>query len=133
MPAFTLSLTLPRRGGGDWHIGLLLWLLALLLLLLPTMALAADPVLRLDHAEFILSDAAEPPPDSAPWQPQKLPDDWSITRPEASGYAWYRLRFDLAEGPKAQQAIFMLWLRTVGAVYLNGTQVGQDGIFGHAR
>ena len=87
MPAFTLSLTLPRRGGGDWHIGLLLWLLALLLLLLPTMAFAADPVLRLDQAEFILSDAAEPPPDSAPWQPQTLPDYWGTTRPVTSGYA----------------------------------------------
>ena len=129
MPAFTLSLTLPRRGGGDWHIGLLLWLLALLLLLLPTMALAADPVLRLDHAEFILSDAAEPPPDSAPWQPQTLPDNWRATRPDASGYAWYRLRFDLPKRPDELQAIYMPWLRTVGAVYLNGTHVGQDGPF----
>ena len=99
-------------------------LLTWLFLALPTPVSAADPVLRLDQAEFILSDSVEPPPDSAPWQPQTLPDNWRATRPDASGYAWYRLRFDLPKQPDEQQAIYIPWLRTVGAVHLNGSHVG---------
>ena len=81
---------------------------------------AAAPMLTLDSAQFIHSDAAEPPPDSAPWQPQSLPDNWKVSRPKVFGYAWYRLRFDLPEQPDQPYAAYIPWLRTIGAFYVNG-------------
>jgi signal transduction histidine kinase len=104
-------------------------IITLALLLTSKPAHADDPVLRLTQADFILSDAPEPPPDSAPWQPQTLPDNWQVSRAAASGYAWYRLRFDLPKQVEGLQAIYVPWLRTIGAVYLNGTYIGQDGTF----
>lgn len=100
-----------------------------LLLLGPSSALAADPVLRLSSAEFILSDAPEPPPDSAPWQPQSLPDNWRVSRPGTYGYGWYRLRFDLPAAPDQLFAAYMPVLQTVGALYVNGVDVGYSGTF----
>ena len=77
------------------------WGLFSLLLLVPLVASSADdPILRLTQAEFILSDAPEPPPDSAPWRPQMLPDAWWDSRPSASGYGWYRVRFSLPDQPQ---------------------------------
>ena len=102
---------------------------ALLFALLPTLAHAADPVLRLDHAEFILSDAPEPPPDSADWKPQTLPDDWSLSRPNTSGYGWYRLRFSLPDQPHEPFAAYLPRIRTVGAIYINGVYAGRTGPF----
>lgn len=94
-------------------------------------AAAADaPILLLDQAEFILNDGAEPPADSAAWKPQALPDAWASSRDGASGYAWYRIRFDLPLPPQSMQAVYLPSLRTVGAVVLNGTQIGQYGTFG---
>ena len=91
---------------------------------------AAAPVIVLDSAQFLKSDAAEPPPDSAPWQAQPLPDNWRISRPHEFGYAWYRLRFDIDAQPREPYAAFMPWLRSIGAVYVNGVLVGRTGPFG---
>ncbi len=52
-------------------------LLASLLVAAPLAApnvACAEGVQRLDRAEFVPSDAAEPPGDSAAWQPVTLPD-----------------------------------------------------------
>ncbi|MFO1206236.1 MAG: sensor histidine kinase [Burkholderiales bacterium] len=94
--------------------------------------MAADPVLRLSSAEFVFSDAREPPPDSAPWQPQTLPDDWRVSRPGTYGYGWYRLRFDLPAAPDQLFAAYLPVLQTVGALYVNGVEVGDSGTFGQA-
>jgi hypothetical protein len=32
-----------------------------------------------DQADFILGDSPEPPPDSAAWQRQPLPDNWLVS------------------------------------------------------
>ena len=98
----------------------------------PSVAVAADPVLRLSSAEFVLSDAPKPPPDSAPWQPQTLPDDWRVSRPGTYGYGWYRLRFDLPAAPDQLFAAYMPVLQTVGALYVNGVEVGSNGTFDQA-
>ncbi len=47
-------------------------LLILLLALLPGAAIAEGLHLRLDRVDRVASDAAEPPPDSAAWQPMPL-------------------------------------------------------------
>src|SRR5260221_5650796 len=91
---------------------------------------AAAPVLTLHSAQFIHTDADDPPPDSAPWQSQSLPDNWKVSRPKVFGYAWYRLRFDLPAQPGQPYAAYIPWLRTIGAVYVNGVQVGRTGPFG---
>lgn len=98
----------------------------LLSLLLAGHACAQDHLLDLDRAEIVLSDAAEPPPDSAAWQPQALPHDRRSTRPGASGVAWYRLRFELPARPEGPQAVMAKRLRGDGAIYVNDTLVGQN-------
>jgi signal transduction histidine kinase len=103
---------------------------ALLALLLASHVWAQGRVQVLDRADIVLSDAAEPPPDSAAWEPQTLPDSWRKTRPDASGYAWYRLRFELPSRPEETQAMMAKRLRTVGAVYVNGRAIGQTAEFG---
>jgi len=104
-------------------------LMALLGLALPTKATAPDPILQLNSAEFILSDADQPPPDSAPWKPQLLPDAWRRSRPGTYGYAWYRLRFDVPHQPTEPFAIYTSVLRTVGVVYVNGILAGRSAPF----
>ena len=108
-------------------------LIALLIALTACAAPAADAPgagLRLDHAEFLASDAAEPPSDTAAWQPQSLPDDWDATHAGMRGVGWYRLRFELTPPVPAKPAIYLPLLRNVGAVYLNGALVGSTGAFG---
>ena len=104
-------------------------LLGCLGLIAPSSAQAAEPLLQLTSADFVLSDSSEPPPDSAPWQPQTLPDDWRVSRPATYGYGWYRLRFDLPAGADQLFAAYMPVLQTVGALYVNGVDVGQSGTF----
>jgi signal transduction histidine kinase len=77
-------------------------------------------------------DSAVPPPDSAAWQAVSLPDLWWVSRPGIRGYAWYRFHFDLPVLPKGRQALFFPRLRTVGAAFVNGREVGQSGEFGVA-
>jgi signal transduction histidine kinase len=106
--------------------------LALLLSLLGAgVALGSDAVQQLDAAQILLGDAPEPPPDAGPWQPQTLPDNWNVSRPEVHGYGWYRLRFDLPQVTDDPYAVYLPWLRTIGAVYVNGVLVGRTGEFGN--
>ncbi len=88
-------------------------------------AIAAETVQQLDTAQILLSDAVEPPPDAAPWKPQALPDNWNVSRQMAHGYAWYRLRFDLPQVPDEPYAVYLPWLRSIGAAYVNGVLVGR--------
>src|SRR5579862_829623 len=108
--------------------------LALVLCLLGGGSLAlADAVQQLDAAQILLGDTPGLPPDSAPWQPQTLPDNWNVSRPQVHGYSWYRLRFDLPQVTDDPYAVYLPWLRTIGAVYVNGVLVGRTGEFGNVR
>ena len=107
-------------------------LLNLLLLAFTLAASAADvpnTVLRLDRADFVASDAAEPPADAAAWKPTRLPDEWD-ERPDAAGYGWYRLRFELREPPAGQVAVYSAQMRNVAEMFVNGKPVGRTGEFG---
>ena len=108
--------------------------LVLALALGPTSSLGApdDLLLRLDQADFILSDSPEPPPDSAAWQRLNLPDNWLTSRPGARGYGWYRLHFDMSVEPDELYAAYVPLLQTSGAMYVNGVYVGQTGAFEQA-
>lgn len=106
-------------------------LLILLLALLPGAVLAEDLHLRLDHADSVASDAAEPPPDFAAWQSRTLPDHWDTTRADAGSFGWYRLRFDLQQPPPAGRiAVYVPRMRNVAEVFVNGTSIGRTGVFG---
>ena len=91
---------------------------------------AAAPPITIDRAQFLKSEAAEPPPDSAPWEGEALPDNWKKSRPKVYGYAWYRLTFDLPLKPGEPYAVYTPWMRTIGALYVNGAEVGRTGPFG---
>jgi len=58
---------------------------------------AAPEVTTMETAEFLVSDAEDPPADSALWQPIALPDNWHLSRPGFEGQVWYRLRFDVPQ------------------------------------
>jgi signal transduction histidine kinase len=81
---------------------------------------AAEPLLLLEDAEIIVTDSAVPPPDSAPWRMQRLPDDWQHSRPGFTGVAWYRIRFELADAPSSPWGLYLPVLRRVGTIYVNG-------------
>jgi signal transduction histidine kinase len=106
------------------------FLVALLIALPAVHAHAQDALRTLDRGDIVLSDSAEPPPDSAAWQPVSLPEFWPSTRPNVFGTAWYRLRLELPAQPDGPQAVMVARLSTVGAVYVNGRLVGQNGEWG---
>lgn len=108
-----------------------LYILALAMVLAPPQCVAETDalVLQLDRADFVLSDASEPPPDEAAWIPQSLPDNWLVSHPGAHGYGWYRLQFELPRDPDQLYAAFVPLLETFGALYVNGAYVGQTGDF----
>ena len=113
------------------------WVLSSLALLLSLLggglALAADAVQQLDAAQILLGDEPEVPSDAAPWKPQTLPDNWNVSRPRVHGYGWYRLRFEVPQAGDDPYAVFLPWLRTIGAVYVNGVLVGRTGEFGNVH
>jgi signal transduction histidine kinase len=90
---------------------------------------AGDLVFKLDQAEFILDESEVPPPDSAPWKPQPLPDNWSVSRPQASGFGWYRIRFVVPEQPSELYAVYVAKIAVNGAFYINGQLLGSGGPF----
>ena len=95
----------------------------------PMMSLADEQVLQLDRAEFVLDDTESPPPDSAAWKPQQLPDNWSVSRPQASGFGWYRITFVLVQPPTQLYAVYASKIVVNAAFYLNGHYLGSGGIF----
>ncbi len=105
--------------------------LVIALLPLPTPSLEANgnPLLQLEQADFILDDSPEPPPDSAAWRRQPLPDSWVVSHPGAFGHGWYRLRFVLSAEPDELYAAYVPLLETFGVLYVNGEHAGQTGAF----
>lgn len=89
----------------------------------------APAPLRLDKAQILLSDSPLPPPDSAPWKPQRLPDNWSLTRPGVGGFAWYRVEFTLAAEARQMSALHVPKVSMNGAAYINGEFIGSGGHF----
>jgi signal transduction histidine kinase len=110
------------------------WRHWLVLLIAGTVALlganhAAASTLKLDSAELVLDESALPPSDSAPWQPQALPDNWNVSRPGEGGIAWYRLRFKLPRAPDRLYAIYVRKLSMNAAFHANGASLGSGGQF----
>ncbi len=85
----------------------------------------APPGVRLlDQAEFVISDAHRPPAEG--WTQVSLPDNWRERDPTLRGVAWYRIRFDLAEVPRAPQALYLPRVAVIGELWLNEAQLSTD-------
>lgn len=96
-----------------------LLLLCLLVTLMATWpAHAGQGVERFERADFVASDAVDPPPDDADWHPQPLP-----RRQEGPG--WYRVRFTLADKPDDSHSVFLPRLRADATIYVNGVEIGK--------
>lgn len=87
------------------------------------------PVLQLTQAKFLLEDGETIPADNAAWQPQTLPDNWSLSRSGVGGFAWYRIEFDLPQGAPQLSALHVPRFSMNGMAYVNGEFVGGDGRF----
>ncbi len=82
------------------------------------------PILQ---AQILLTGGDTPPPDGAPWQPQSLPDDWSRTRPQIGGDAWYRIEFELPPDRVMLSVVYVPRLSMTGAPFVNGVRIGTLG------
>ncbi|GAA5166079.1 sensor histidine kinase [Viridibacterium curvum] len=120
-----------------WATGLFALLAALLCASVLAQSTAGKPTTppkppaptRLDQAQILFSDALTPPPDSAAWQPQQLPDNWSLTRPGVGGFAWYRIEFTLNAKQLQLSALHVPKVSMNGAAFINGEFVGSGGRF----
>jgi signal transduction histidine kinase len=83
---------------------------ALVLALAAHAAQAQEPVVHvLDRAEFVFGNSRVPPPEDAPWEPVKLPDNWYLSRPGDTQVGWYRFTFDLTpEQARIPHSIYLL-------------------------
>ena len=96
-------------------------LIALLLLVLaPWCGAQEGGTMRFKSAEFLLSDSADPPPDSAAWQPMDFPDVWAKVRPAVNGTIWYRLQWHLDKVPSRDQALYLPMFEQDDHAFLNG-------------
>ena len=101
------------------------------MLLLAGLSGAAGPgaasFLVIDSAEAVASAAPAFPAD-APAQRVRLPDDWALSRPDATGPVWYRTVFN-ASGPGSSELLGLLVARacTNLQVWLNGELVHSGG------
>ena len=99
---------------------------ALVALALAAPASAFDELL--DRAAFRAGAATRPPADDAPgWTTVSLPDRWGDRRPETAGEGWYRLAFELDAMPAEPLAVYIDHLSMNGALWLNGSWIGQHG------
>ena len=73
-------------------------------------------------------NGAQPPPDAAAWEAQRLPDNWNITRPGIGGTVWYRFDYRI-DDPSSVYAVYLPRLSMNGAVYVNGLLIGTGGSF----
>ena len=105
---------------------LLLLLLSMLVMSMVSMApaWAERSVSEIRVADFIISDAFEPPADAGTWTPTALPH--RSARPvghDLSAY-WYRLSFNV-DAPAEPVWLLFPKLRSGGNIYLNGLIIGK--------
>ena len=89
----------------------------------PEQAEATPAVLRIDHAQFIVSDSLSLPGLEANWQPILLPHHAAKpTGHELVGY-WYKASFEILDSKQPQWVLFQQ-LISGGEIRVNGALVG---------
>jgi signal transduction histidine kinase len=81
----------------------------------------------IDHARFLLADDATPPAEDRAWSELRLPDNWSVTRQQASGIGWYRIGFDAGGDPARSVAVLVRRLSMNGEFFVNDVRVLSGG------
>lgn len=99
-----------------------LWLL--LAIALAGQPAASAPHLKLDEAEFVVSDTTSPP--HTGWQPQALPDSWLHNHPGLKGIGWYRMRFQLETSSPQGMALYVSRVASIGQFWLNGSVLNSE-------
>jgi len=84
-------------------------------------------VQRLVDGRIVFDASPAPPADPSIGEPIALPDPWSVTHPDAKGYAWYMFDWTLAAAPDAVHAIYLPGTNVHAQVYVNGVLVGATG------
>ena len=111
-----------------------------LLLLAVAIAVAAAPrpahatrcpvqPVELSAARFALSPDKTTTPREEALGPLSLPDQWRQRRPDASGFAWYRLTLDAADGGGERCGVLLPDVNMNAAVFVNGSWIGDGGSF----
>ena len=88
---------------------------------------AQHTVVRLERADFRLTQDPLPPDSTAVWQRIALPDNWNVTHPGQGGHGWYRFRFQVEPIPATPQAIYFPRASMNATVYLNGVLIDNSG------
>jgi signal transduction histidine kinase len=83
----------------------------------------------LTEASLMLDASPSIPPDSAAWQAQRLPDNWSLSRPGVGGFAWYRIELQIKPDQLQLSALHVPRFSMNGMAYFNGEFIGGDGRF----
>ena len=106
--------------------------LAILAICVPCSARAtgcpAAPV-ELTAARFALAPDATAPPSDAALASLTLPDQWRQRRPDAGGFARYRLTLDAPDGGGERCGVLLPDVNMNAAVYVNGSWIGDGGSF----
>jgi signal transduction histidine kinase len=85
---------------------------------------------RLAQGELAVASASAPPPAGDPaWERISLPDRWREQRPEAGGFAWYRLEVPGPVAPGEPWALYLPHVNMNAAAFVNGAPVGSGGRF----
>jgi signal transduction histidine kinase len=92
----------------------------------PRLALAAES-LTLADGRLVLGDSPLPPHAPDAGEPIRLPDPWSVHRPDAKGYAWYLFDWRLDEPPAGVYAVYLPGTNVQAQVFVNDTLVGATG------
>ena len=132
----------PVLGPCIGRLGLLVFLGVVATLSGSVAARSAETPPKLTVADFVLSDAAEPPGPDAAWQQRLLPDAWVGSRPQwrfsgvHAGFpqnsGWYRLRFDIADKPEQPYAAYIPEVSPTAALYVNRSYIGRTGLIDRA-
>jgi signal transduction histidine kinase len=57
----------------------------------PFVSNEGTPTIVIEQADFVVGSLNDVPPDSAPWQSVRLPDNWYFSHPGLQGVGWYRI------------------------------------------
>ena len=89
----------------------------------------ARAAVTLTASESLHDNSVQPPPDAAPWQPQRLPDNWNLSRPGIGGTVWYRFDYRIDQPGSTVYAVYLPRVSMNAAVYVNGLLIGSGGSF----
>ncbi len=96
-------------------------------LLLASACGGGNPGPPLTQAELWVGQSAQPPSDTARWQPVTLPDEWRNARRRIATEGWYRLRLPRPTPDAEPSALFVPRIYPNAAFYVNGVEIGRGG------